>query len=137
MTSFRTPATALSMALALMLMAPSPPAAGQEAGVRISSVSFRVVGDIVQIYYDLEGTLNQVYTVRLYLRRESDPSFFYQPVLSTTAILLLLVGFQLLVVGLVADAVLRRIAQPQTLVPSRAVQPAVAVVGRPATRRTG
>jgi glycosyltransferase involved in cell wall biosynthesis len=38
-------------------------------------------------------------------------SLFYQPVLSTSAILLLLMGLQLLLIGMVADAVLRRIAQ--------------------------
>jgi glycosyltransferase involved in cell wall biosynthesis len=47
-------------------------------------------------------------------------AIFYLPVVSTTAMIFLLVGFQLLVVGLVADAVLRRIAQSHTLVPSRA-----------------
>jgi len=62
------------------LTAASSPVRAQDASVRIFNVSFRVVGDIVQIYYDLEGKLNQVYTVRLYLRRESDPSFFYVPV---------------------------------------------------------
>ena len=60
-------------------------------------------------------------------------------VLSTTATLFLLAAFQLLVVGLVADAVLRRIAQNQTLVPSRAVKPASPAIVSAATaaRRTG
>ena len=38
-------------------------------------------------------------------------SLLYQPVLSTSAILLLLVGLQVLLIGMVADGVLRRIAQ--------------------------
>ncbi len=38
-------------------------------------------------------------------------SFLFQPVLSTSAILLLLVGLQLLLIGMVADGALRRIAQ--------------------------
>ena len=49
-------------------------------------------------------------------------SLLFQPVLSTSAILLLLLGFQLLLVGMVADAVLRRIAQRNRLLaPSHAV----------------
>jgi glycosyltransferase involved in cell wall biosynthesis len=87
------------------------------------------------------GVLKTIYDIITFFPRAASGgtewSFFYQPVLSTTAILLLLVGFQLLVVGLVADAVLRRIAQPQTLAPSRAVRSAVATVERPSTRRTG
>jgi glycosyltransferase involved in cell wall biosynthesis len=89
------------------------------------------------------GVLKTIYDILTFFPR-ADPSatgwsFFYQPVLSTTAILFLLVGFQLLVVGLVADAVLRRIAQPQNLVASRAVRPAMATLAQPAaaTRRTG
>lgn len=45
----------------------------------------------------------------------------YQPVLSTSAVLLMLVGLQLLLVGMVADGVVRRIAQHnRPLVPSNA-----------------
>ncbi|MBT8335226.1 MAG: glycosyltransferase family 2 protein [Gemmatimonadetes bacterium] len=51
-----------------------------------------------------------------------DLSIIYQPVFSTSAILLILVGFQLLTVGMVADGVLRRIAQQRPpLAPSRAI----------------
>jgi glycosyltransferase involved in cell wall biosynthesis len=69
------------------------------------------------------GVLKTIYdVVALFPRTSASPwGIFYLPVLSTTAILFLLIGFQLLVVGLVADAVLRRIAQRQPLVPSRAV----------------
>lgn len=38
-------------------------------------------------------------------------SLLYQPVLSTSAVLLLLVGLQLMLIGMVADGVLRRMAQ--------------------------
>ena len=38
-------------------------------------------------------------------------SFLFQPVLSTSAVLMLLVGFQLLLIGMLADGVLRRISQ--------------------------
>jgi len=49
-------------------------------------------------------------------------SLLFEPTLSTSAILLVLLGFQLLLVGMVADGVLRRIAQRNRLLaPSRAV----------------
>jgi glycosyltransferase involved in cell wall biosynthesis len=51
-----------------------------------------------------------------------EPSLMFQPVLSTSAILLLLLGVQMLLIGMVADGVLRRIAQRNLpLVPSRAI----------------
>lgn len=80
MTVPRILASSAVLALLILASAANDPARAQDAPVRISGVSFRVVGDIVQVYYDLAGKLNQVYTVRLYLRRESDPSFFYVPV---------------------------------------------------------
>ena len=49
-------------------------------------------------------------------------SIVYQPIVSTSAILLLTASLQLLLVGLVADSVLRRIARhDQPLVPSHGV----------------
>jgi glycosyltransferase involved in cell wall biosynthesis len=49
-------------------------------------------------------------------------SLLYQPVLSTSAILLLLVGLQLVLIGMVTDGVLRRIAQHNgPSVPSHAI----------------
>jgi glycosyltransferase involved in cell wall biosynthesis len=49
-------------------------------------------------------------------------SLLFQPTLSTSAILLLMLSFQLLLVGMVADGVLRRIAQRNRLpAPSHAV----------------
>ena len=69
------------------------------------------------------GVLKTIYDIFAVFERTTTPwGIFYLPVLSTTAILLLLVAFQLLVIGLVADAVLRRITQRQTLVPSRAIR---------------
>mgnify|MGYP001348957803 CR=1 FL=1 len=62
--------------------------------------------------------------ITLFLRSSStfDWSLLYQPVVSTSAVLLLLVGLQLLLIGMVADGILRRIAQHnRTLVPSRAI----------------
>jgi glycosyltransferase involved in cell wall biosynthesis len=50
-------------------------------------------------------------------------SLLFQPVLSTSAILLLLVGLQLFMIGMVADGILRRIAQrSRPLIPSRATK---------------
>ena len=70
------------------------------------------------------GALKMVYDVFSFFPRTStfDWTFLYQPVLSTSAILFLLIGLQLLLVGLVADGVLRRIAhQQRPLIPSRAI----------------
>jgi hypothetical protein len=70
------------------------------------------------------GVLKTIYDVVTFFPRTATTSWslLYLPVLSTSAILFLLVGLQLLLVGLVADGVLRRIAQQQTsLTPSRAV----------------
>ena len=50
-------------------------------------------------------------------------SLLFQPTLSTSALLLLLLALQVLLVGMVADAVLRRISQPlRRLAPSHAVR---------------
>ncbi len=50
-------------------------------------------------------------------------SLLYQPVLLTSAILLLLVGLQLLLIGMVADGVVRRIGQQnRSLAPSHAIR---------------
>jgi glycosyltransferase involved in cell wall biosynthesis len=52
-----------------------------------------------------------------------DWSLLYQPVLSTSAILLLLVALQLLLIGMVADGVVRRIGQHnRSLAPSHAIR---------------
>ena len=85
------------------------------------------------------GVLKAIYDVFAFLERnraQSLESFLVQPLLSTTAVLFLVVGLQLLVVGLVADAVLRRISQYHTPVPSRAIRVAAAgqVSGQPVAR---
>lgn len=50
-------------------------------------------------------------------------SFLFQPVLSTSAVLFLIVGLQLLLIGMVADGALRRIAQHNgPLVPSHGIR---------------
>jgi glycosyltransferase involved in cell wall biosynthesis len=59
------------------------------------------------------GVLKTVYDIAaLFARSPSrDWSLLLQPVLSTSAVLLLFVGLQLLMIGMVADGVVRRIAQ--------------------------
>ena len=59
------------------------------------------------------GALKVLYDVVTLFPRASNLSWslLYQPVLSTSAILFLLAGLQLLLIGMVADGVLRRIAQ--------------------------
>ena len=72
----------------------------------------------------LLGTLKVIYDIVTLFQRVPPLgwSVLYQPVLSTSAILLLLVGLQLLLIGMVADAVLRRISQyKKEMVPSHAI----------------
>lgn len=70
------------------------------------------------------GLLKFVFDIVALFRRAPvlELSLVFQPVLSTSAILLLLLGVQMLLIGMVADGVLRRIAQRNLpLVPSRAI----------------
>ena len=70
------------------------------------------------------GVLKFAFDIVALFRRAPvvEPSLVFQPVLSTSAILLLLLGVQMLLIGMVADGVLRRIAQRNLpLVPSRAI----------------
>lgn len=72
----------------------------------------------------LLGTLKVLFDIAALFPRSGTASWslLFQQVVSTSAILLLLAALQLLLVGMVADGVLRRIAQHQRpLVPSRAV----------------
>jgi glycosyltransferase involved in cell wall biosynthesis len=70
------------------------------------------------------GILKMIYDIAtVFLRAPTlSWSLLYQPVLSTSAILLLLVGLQLLLIGMVADGVLRRISQHnKPMEPSHAI----------------
>lgn len=60
----------------------------------------------------LLGMLKVIYDIASFSLRTGtlDWSLLYQPVLSTSAILLLLVGLQLLLIGMLADGIVRRIA---------------------------
>lgn len=69
----------------------------------------KVVNDIVAFSYRTDQAIGW--------------SLLVQPVLSTSALLLLMAGLQLLLIGMVADGVLRRVAQStRMLVTSRAVR---------------
>jgi glycosyltransferase involved in cell wall biosynthesis len=69
----------------------------------------------VKVAWDIVGLFTRPTTARGW-------ALLFQPALSTSAILLLLLGVQLLLVGMVADGVLRRIAQRnRLLVASHAV----------------
>jgi glycosyltransferase involved in cell wall biosynthesis len=73
----------------------------------------------------LLGGLKVIYDIATIFPRAGnvDWSLFYQPVLSTSAILLLLVALQLLLIGMVADGVIRRIGQQnRSLAPSHAIR---------------
>jgi len=70
------------------------------------------------------GAVKVIYdVVTSFLRHpENEWSIFYTPVLSTSAILLLLTGLQFLLIGMVADGVVRRIAwHSRPMAASRAV----------------
>jgi hypothetical protein len=71
------------------------------------------------------GVLKVFYDIAWMFPRTAhfDWSLFYQPVLSTSAILLLLMGLQLLLIGMVADGVIRRIGQQnRSMAPSHAIR---------------
>ena len=71
------------------------------------------------------GVLKILFDVASYYPRTGhfDWSLLFQPVLSTSAVLLLIVALQLLLIGMVADGALRRIAQHNgPLVPSHGVR---------------
>lgn len=68
------------------------------------------------------GLFKFVYDIASYALRTGhfDLSILYQPVISTSSVLLLLVGLQLLLIGMLADAILRRLSlQNGAMVPSR------------------
>jgi hypothetical protein len=70
------------------------------------------------------GMLKVVYDITSVFQRASASSWslLVQPMISTSAILLLLVSLQLLLVGMMADGVLRRISQyNRPAVPSRGI----------------
>ena len=70
------------------------------------------------------GLLKTVYDIMTsFLRMPTFSwSILYQPLLSTSAVLLLLTGLQLMLIGMVADGVLRRISQNnKPLIPSHAI----------------
>jgi len=74
-----------------------------------------LAGGVAKIAFDI---------VALFKRADTaEWSLIYQPAISTSALLLLLAGLQLLMVGMVADSVLRRLAQQRgPLVQSRAIR---------------
>jgi glycosyltransferase involved in cell wall biosynthesis len=65
------------------------------------------------LFFGSLGILKTIYDVLAVFARSVNPGLdlFLQPVLSTSAVLLLFVGLQFLMIGMVADGVIRRIAQ--------------------------
>jgi hypothetical protein len=86
------------------------------------------------------GAAKSVFDVVALFQRQAEPGWYllFQPLLSTSAMLFLMTGFQLLFIGMLAEAVVRRIAlQAAHLVPSHAIS---AIEPRPEiveTRATG
>jgi len=76
----------------------------------------------LSLAFILLGVFKMVYDmVTLFARHSSvDWTLLYQPVLSTSAVLMLFVGIQLLLIGMVADGLVRRFAQyGKSVVPSQ------------------
>jgi glycosyltransferase involved in cell wall biosynthesis len=74
--------------------------------------------------FGILGTVKVIYDlVTLFFRYPAlDLTIFYQPAISTSAVLFLIVGFQLLMVGMMADGLVRRIGQNnRSLTPSHGV----------------
>jgi hypothetical protein len=79
------------------------------------------------------GVVKTIYDILSLFARSPDRSWelLVQPVLSTSAVLLLFVGLQFLMIGMVADGVVRRIAQAnRSMAPSYGVF-SVEISGRP------
>lgn len=77
------------------------------------------------LFCGLLGVLKVMFDVISFAPRTGSFSlaFIFQPVLSTSAIMLLLAGLQLLLIGMVADGLFKRMARHNApLVPSRAVR---------------
>ena len=55
-------------------------AMAEEEKTSVENVHFEVAGELVRIFYDLNGPPDRVHAVRLTLRRESDSLFVYRPV---------------------------------------------------------
>jgi glycosyltransferase involved in cell wall biosynthesis len=71
-------------------------------------------------FFGALGFLKTIYDIVAAFARYPDiQGFFIEPVLSTSAVLLLFVGLQLLMIGMMADGVIRRIGQTnRLLIPS-------------------
>jgi glycosyltransferase involved in cell wall biosynthesis len=71
-----------------------------------------IILGVVKVAFDIIGLLKRAETFNWYL--------IFQPTLSTSAVLLLLMGLQLLLVGMVSDGLLRRISRSNgSLIPSK------------------
>lgn len=55
-------------------------AQGEDEKTSVENVHFEVAGELVRIFYDLNGPPDRVHAVRLTLKRESDSLFVYRPV---------------------------------------------------------
>jgi hypothetical protein len=81
--------------------------------------------------FGFAGTIKAIADVVFFAQRTPEPglSMLNQPVLSSSAILLMLTGLQLILVGLVADGVIRRIAHHAGSFPASHAVHAVEVAG--------
>ncbi|MCX6132212.1 MAG: hypothetical protein NTU47_00250 [Ignavibacteriales bacterium] len=68
----------LLVGLLILEAAPYQLARGAE-GIKVTNVSFRLVGTRIAVNYDLEGMEKETYRTRISLRKESDSTFVYVP----------------------------------------------------------
>ena len=78
--SYSIKATALVLLLALAGEMVPAAALAQDDKVAVVNVRFEVSGELVNVYYDLEGPADRVHKIRLMLLRETDSLFLYRPI---------------------------------------------------------
>ena len=86
------------------------------------------------VFFGSLGIFKTIYDIVAAFARYPDPieGLLIEPVLSTSAVLLLFVGLQLLMIGMMADGVIRRIGQTnRPLIPSHGIHSAEISKGSP------
>jgi hypothetical protein len=72
--------TAVALLVAVLIELVPVVSVAQDDKTSVTNVRFEVNGELVQVYYDLEGTPDRVHKIRLMLLRETDSLFLYRPV---------------------------------------------------------
>jgi hypothetical protein len=70
----------LVLAASILLMTVSVNAFARQDDIKAANISFKVAGQVVVIYYDLNASADQMYKVSLTLKKRFDSTFTYTPV---------------------------------------------------------